>query len=101
MHNNALILAGGANFPDGLPWTTRPDGSSPRKMYNREIYVLQKDSAWALSDVTLPKGYSYGVSIPLKEGLLCIGGEWCEYDAQGAHMTKSDRVFMIRHVGRG
>ena len=30
VHNDALILAGGANFPAGLPWDTLADGSKPR-----------------------------------------------------------------------
>ncbi len=104
VHNNALIVAGGANFPDGLPWSTLPDGSSPKKIYNRDIYVLLKNDTgfvWNIADVKLPAGYSYGVSIPTDAGLLCIGGEWREYDNGKAHTFKSDKVFLIKHLGQG
>ena len=63
VHNDALIVAGGANFPDGLPWSKLADGSSPKKIYHKEIYALQKSGPWTISDVKLPSGYSYGVSI--------------------------------------
>ncbi|MDP6544482.1 MAG: sodium/solute symporter [Phycisphaerae bacterium] len=104
VHNDALILAGGANFPDGLPWVKLPDGSSPKKIYHTDIYVLLKTGdkyAWVTSDVKLPRGYSYGVSITTDDGLLCIGGEWREYGAGGVKKFKSDKVFLIRHLGKG
>ena len=50
VHSDALIIAGGANFPDGLPWQKRADGSNPKKIYNREIYILQKNKSWIISD---------------------------------------------------
>jgi SSS family transporter len=104
VHNDALIVAGGANFPDGLPWTILPDGSSPKKIYNRDIYVLLKNDTgfvWKVADVKLPAGYSYGVSIPTEDGLLCIGGEWREYENNKIRKFKSDTVFVIKHLGRG
>ncbi len=76
VHKDALIVAGGANFPDGLPWSKLADGSSPKKIYHTDIYVLQKTDdklAWKVADVKLPHGYSYGVSIPTDDGLICIG----------------------------
>lgn len=101
VHNEALIIAGGTNFPDGLPWNTLPDGRHPKKIYHREIYVLVDGGEWRISDFTLPHGYSYGVSIPLDDGLLCIGGEWREYDGGRAITHVSDDVFLIRHLGNG
>jgi solute:Na+ symporter, SSS family len=104
VHNNALIVAGGANFPDGLPWSKLADGSSPKKIYHTDIYVLQKTGdklAWTVSDVKLPHGYSYGVSIPTDDGLICIGGEWRQYDDTGVKKFKSDKVFQIVHLGGG
>ncbi len=104
VHNDALIIAGGANFPDGLPWRTLADGTSPRKIYHSDIYVLIKkgdEYTWRVSDVTLPRGYSYGVSIPTDYGLLCIGGEWREYGSDGAKNFKSDQLFVIQHLGEG
>jgi len=104
VHNNALILAGGANFPDGLPWVKLPDGSSSKKIYHTDIYVLLKDGdkyTWTNSDLKLPKGYSYGVSISTGDGVICIGGEWREYGADGVKKFKSDKVFRIKHLGGG
>jgi len=97
VHKDALILAGGANFPDGLPWVKLPDGSKPKKIYHTDIYVLLKAGdkyTWTNSDVKLPKGYSYGVSITTDDGLICIGGEW-------GKKFKSDKVFRIKHLGGG
>jgi len=76
VHNNAMIVAGGANFPNGWPWDAQ-GGFSP-KIYHRDIYVLQKTGetyAWHLAKAKLEHGYSYGVSIPTPDGLICIGGE--------------------------
>ncbi|MBL7219784.1 MAG: sodium/solute symporter [Phycisphaerae bacterium] len=100
VHKDALILAGGANFPDGLPWVKLPDGSKPKKIYHTDIYVLLKSGdkyTWVNSEVKLPKGYSYGVSITTDDGVICIGGE---YDADGVRI-KSDKVFRIGHLGGG
>ena len=104
VHEDALIIAGGANFPDGLPWSTLADGTSPRKIYHRDIYVLTREGAeyeWTISDVTLPHGTSYGVSIPTERGLLCVGGEWREYGPDGEKRFTSDALFMIEHLGHG
>lgn len=100
VHNSALIVAGGTNFPDGLPWSKREDGSSPEKVYNKDIYVLQKDKSWEISDTKLPYGFSYGVSVPVNDGLICIGGEWQEYDTD-THKFISDKVFILKHLGNG
>ena len=101
VHNDALIIACGANFPDGLPWNTLPDGSHPKKVYHSEIYVLPKGEEWQISDLTLPHGCGYGVSIPLDDGLLCIGGEWRKYENGHTQTHKSDDVFLIRHLENG
>jgi N-acetylneuraminic acid mutarotase len=101
VHNDALIVAGGTNFPDGLPWNKLADGSSLKKIYNREIYVLQKDQPWKISNLKLPIGYSHGVSILTDDGLVCLGGEWCEYDLENVQKFKSDKVFLIKHLGEG
>ena len=79
VHNGVMILAGGANFPDG--WPRDADGEITPKVYHRDIYVLTKaddDYVWRRAEVRLEHGYSYGVSIPTDDGLVCIGGEWKE-----------------------
>ncbi len=66
--NGALIVAGGANFPD------RPVWEGGRKFWSDKIFVLEKpDGEWQ-SGGALPIPLGYGVSITTDKGLLCIGG---------------------------
>lgn len=69
--NNVLIVAGGANFPDALPW----DGG--KKVYYNEIFVLLKQDkqlTWSLMEQTIPEASGYGGAISTPYGLLCFGG---------------------------
>lgn len=64
----ALIVAGGANFPNQPVW----EGGG--KHWYDKIFVLEKpDSEWK-TGFTLPRALAYGVSITTDKGLLCIGG---------------------------
>ncbi|MBN2138626.1 MAG: sodium/solute symporter [Sedimentisphaerales bacterium] len=68
--NNALIIAGGANFPVPLF-----DGGE--KVWADDVYVLQKDSAGNYSWRTgykLDKPMAYGASVTTDQGVICIGG---------------------------
>lgn len=67
--NNALLVAGGANFPDGgAPWT----GS--RKVWTDKIFVLEKPGGqWKLAG-KLPQALGYGVSVTWNNRVVCIGG---------------------------
>lgn len=73
VHNNALIVAGGANFPDKMPW----DGG--RKYYSSEIHVLQKsiDGFHWNKQVTeqLPEPIAYCGNTSTLSGLVYAGGE--------------------------
>lgn len=63
-----LVVAGGANFPDGRPW----DGAT--KVWHSTIFLLDAhDAAWRRAG-KLPRPLGYGVSITLPAGVLCIGG---------------------------
>lgn len=67
-----LVVAGGANFPDGRPWD---DG---KKIYYDTIYVLplKEGGEWRVSEVTLPKKVGYGMSVSLETGKsLFMGGK--------------------------
>jgi SSS family solute:Na+ symporter len=75
IHNNALIVAGGANFPEGPPW----DGG--KKVWYDEIYALEKKNDGQFKWHTgfrLPRPLGYGASVSVKSGLICIGG--CDVD---------------------
>ena len=72
VHNEVLLIAGGANFPNGPAW----EGGS--KVYHSDIYILQKNGAdyhWlANQSITLPNKIAYGLTVPTEKGLVCIGG---------------------------
>jgi len=70
---NALIVAGGANFPGGRPW----DGAE--KIWHDDIFVLaagkgkETRAKWR-TGFKLPRPLAYGVSITTDEGVVCLGG---------------------------
>lgn len=85
-----LFIAGGANFPDATPWN-----GGTKTWWNTLYYKNLNDasSAWKEIKEALPSARAYGVSIPLTDGILCIGG--C--DAKQCY----SEVFAIRmHNGK-
>jgi Uncharacterized protein conserved in bacteria len=66
--DDALFVAGGANFPDGPPW------SGGAKIWHDRVFLLENpDGHWQPAG-QLPKPSGYGVSLTLPEGVLLIGG---------------------------
>lgn len=67
--NGTLLVAGGANFPDGgAPWT----GS--KKVWHDHIFALEKPGGkWKLAG-KLPYTLGYGVSVTWKDAFIIIGG---------------------------
>jgi solute:Na+ symporter, SSS family len=64
----ALVVAGGANFPDGPPW----DGGA--KSWHDQIFRLDDPAgAWQAAG-RLPRPLAYGVSVTTPQGIVCIGG---------------------------
>jgi len=64
----ALIVAGGANFPNGFPW------QGGKKIWHETIYALAAtNAAWQIAG-QLPRRLAYGVSLSTPDGVLCIGG---------------------------
>lgn len=71
-----LIIAGGTNYPVGRPWT-----GAPRAVWS-DIYVLERTAGadglpvfkWVDAHADLPEAVSYGASVSLPGGVLCIGG---------------------------
>lgn len=63
-----LLVAGGANFPDQLPW----DGGA--KVWHARVWLLEQPTgAW--SDVgELSQPLAYGISAFISNGLVCVGG---------------------------
>jgi len=72
--NNQLIIAGGANFPDSMPW------KGGKKNYWDDIYIMnlnkkEKYSWESNGEYRLKEKIAYGASVQMKEGIVCIGGE--------------------------
>ena len=70
--NEVLIVAGGANFPDKVPW------AGGQKVFHRSIFVFHKSGS-SLEKIpvstTLPQPVAYGSSVSTSGGLVCVGGE--------------------------
>jgi cyclically-permuted mutarotase family protein len=71
---NKLIIAGGANFPDSMPW------QGGKKAYWNDIYVLKINKKGKLSwenssSFKLKENIAYGASVQTRAGIVCIGGE--------------------------
>lgn len=82
--NGALLVAGGANFPAGLPWEGGP------KVWYDHIYALPSpDEEWILAG-KLPVNLGYGVSITTPDGLLCIGGSNADRHVQDVNLITWD-----------
>jgi N-acetylneuraminate epimerase len=67
-HNAVLIVAGGANFPEKMPW----EGGT-KVWYDRVFMLESVDAAWQEIG-RLPRPLGYGVSISTTDGIVCIGG---------------------------
>lgn len=93
-HGEALIIAGGANFPDEPLWETD-------KVYHDDIFVLERQASgrikWrAGGKLSGPLAYGSAVSTP--DGVLCMGGDdgmaitdavtLLSWDAEGDRMTQ-------------
>jgi N-acetylneuraminate epimerase len=66
--HGALLVAGGANFPDQKPW----DGGE--KVWHDAVYVLdRRDGQWQVAG-KLPRLLGYGVSVSHRESVICVGG---------------------------
>jgi len=67
-HNDALLFAGGANFPQQMPW----EGGT--KVWYDRVFVLDSPVAVWKDAGRLPRALGYGVSISTDEGVVCVGG---------------------------
>ncbi len=89
VHNDVMIIAGGANFPNGKPW------EGGKKYWSADITILEKkgDSVqWHAETFRLPHNLAYGTSISLPEGVLCIGGRDAKQEYSEVFLLKWDVV---------
>lgn len=84
--NGNLLVAGGANFPDGgTPW------NGAKKTWYDHIYLFNENKqAWTLA-AHLPQPAGYGVSISTTSGILLIGGS-----NSSGHLSE---VYKICNIG--
>jgi N-acetylneuraminic acid mutarotase len=67
-HGGALIVAGGANFPDKKPW----EGGT--KVWYDTVFVLDNLNGQWRTGGKLPRPLGYGAAVTTKDGMACIGG---------------------------
>lgn len=71
--NGAVIVAGGANFPDGRPW------EGGQKVWYDRIFVLEEPNGqWQVAQQTLPQPMAYGVSASFENEVIIAGGSDAE-----------------------
>ncbi len=67
--HDTLIVAGGANFPDGRPW------EGAKKVWHDRIFVLRHGAAmWKELPDRLPQPLAYSVSVTSPRGVAVVGG---------------------------
>ena len=72
IHQNKLIIGGGANFPGAMPWL----GGS--KKYYDDVYIFsldKNDSVSFLKTVKLPNSIAYSAVCSTPIGIIYAGGE--------------------------
>jgi N-acetylneuraminate epimerase len=85
--SGAMLVAGGANFPDTPPW------AGGKKHWYDTVYVLPKPEGQWREAGKLPRPMGYGVSATAPEGVICAGGS-----DQARHYRD---VFLLRVAGNG
>ncbi|GJM34290.1 MAG: sodium:solute symporter [Saprospiraceae bacterium] len=73
IHNNVLIIAGGANFPDGPAW------EGGQKVFHKNIFILERLANdtykwYEEKQFILPQKIAYGLTVSTPYGLVCAGG---------------------------
>jgi cyclically-permuted mutarotase family protein len=72
INNNVLVVAGGSNFPNNMPWL------GGKKKYYSEGYIFKKtnkDSLVFYTSFHLPFSISYAANCSTPEAIIAAGGE--------------------------
>ena len=68
VHNDALIVAGGANFP-------KPVWESEKAWHDRIHVLVKQGDGYVWKDGgKLPRSIAYGAAVSTPDGVVCIGG---------------------------
>ncbi len=86
IYRNKLIIAGGANFPDGLPWK-----GGQKKYYNQFNFFHINEGVLTLHENSykLPEAIAYAAYCITPEGIFYAGGE--------NHNGLSNRSYLIKY----
>lgn len=85
VHDNKMFIAGGANFPDSMPW------QGGKKKYYDNLFVFIKKGKQLIQlkgDFRLPENIAYSANCSTAKGVLYAGGE----NESGI----SDKVFLMQ-----
>ena len=105
VHNDALIVAGGANFPRPV-WENN-------KVWRDQIHVLTKtDNGYAWKDGgTLSRPVAYGGAVSTPDGIVCMGGNDAantfqevfvlRWDAETQNVTRAEYPSLPRPCAYG
>lgn len=72
VNQNRLIVAGGANFPQGMPW------QGGKKFYAKQVYIfsrVQNHLALLTDTFNLPESIAYTANCVTSKGIFYAGGE--------------------------
>jgi N-acetylneuraminic acid mutarotase len=86
--NNMLIVAGGANFPEAMPW------EGGKKKYHDEITVFSKnkDLLHPVSEIyKLPSPVAYAANCITQKGILYAGGENENGELKTVYLIKDEK----------
>ena len=81
----AILIAGGANFPDAAPWR------GGRKIFSDRAYILTDESHWTVSPTRLSRAIAYGATVSTPRGVIMIGGcdaAECSAEVKRARATR-------------
>jgi SSS family transporter len=79
VHNDLLIVAGGANFPKPY-WREE-------KVWHDDIWVMERSGEWTLGG-KLPRPLGYGASVSTDLGVICMGGNDAEQTYREVFLLK-------------
>ena len=73
VHNGIMLVAGGANFPDTMPWL------GGKKKYHDDVYAFRREADGQLKALDtifkLQRPLAYAASVSTDLGIVCVGGE--------------------------
>jgi N-acetylneuraminate epimerase len=88
VHNEMMMVAGGANFPDTMPWL------GGKKMYHNSVYAFRRSADSDLKSLDtifkLHRPLAYAACVSTERGIVCAGGENDEGISSEVFMMKWD-----------